>query len=383
MNIKKLIKILYPIVAAAILGYIFLNVENTFAIAMVTFTVIFMSIFIYDIMKHVFVWVSLLMGSISIVAAPLLSAFQIHHVCGFALVILFFLNFILLLTTFYTFKYSENYRLATLMRKNSIIATIALFVISIVLCIIGEFNFSSWLNIILYSVALIVYYEIVPDSVKKFKANRHLFSYPIVPNFILYLRKFTVDGADEDTDSLKILSSNSLLLKVIRIMKPKKIWDSYKNYDYAYLPYKNWQDVLDNYIKSARLVFAQIDCLDGVVWEIFKNGELNEKYIYFISQTDSMASIIPSIEKTIKSPNYKDLLLDFFRYICNNNELKKLAFCIEPNRIIYSSELNDLLEYKLRQETSNNLLYYYPKINIRKEELIVNHRISSPSNSLY
>jgi hypothetical protein len=137
----------------------------------------------------------------------------------------------------------------------------------------------------------------------------------------------------------------------MKIGNPQTIFANCSDYYTVYIQTKNWMSALEKYIKYSKLVFLQLDNSEGVIWEAFYNMTYLNKYIYNISdfnQVQFIIDIISSRKELCNEPKLKKMQL-FLRYI-NREKVasnRNIAFAFDNSDIIYSKNIDDLLEYKI------------------------------------
>lgn len=214
--------------------------------------------------------------------------------------------------------------------------------------IIGLLSSTFWL--------LVIIIEIYKESKKLY-----LFSNYYKPFFILYLRRFSIDGTSSDMKCLDELAKNKFGLEIMKIGNPKSLFQSSFDYSCVYLSTTDWQSQLRHYIKCAKIVFAQVDTSDGVIWEMFENADYMFKYIYNVPKTKDIPLIIHLIGNKIsysQKPMF-NRIESFLYYLSKNRDYQGgflFTFC--ETGIWYTENINDMLQYKLSGAIPDSLQCY-------------------------
>lgn len=209
--------------------------------------------------------------------------------------------------------------------------------------IIGTFGSLGWLSVFVIP----IYQE---------KKRVYLFSNYCKPYYILFLRRFIKDGNPQVQECLDALLHNTSGLSIMQIGNPQTLLFSSSSYDTVYLPSTNWKPYLKKYINCARLVFSIIDTSEGVIWEMVENVEHLKKYIYCILDWEQIDEIKRRLNEHTSLNGELNIKFQRFLSYMQAQEAKEMTMvAFESNKIIYTSNMMAMLEYKLTSKRGNDL----------------------------
>lgn len=128
--------------------------------------------------------------------------------------------------------------------------------------------------------------------------------------FVFFLRSFKIENETESAIVSKIhkaLSNHSFFhtYRILRVGNPSLLMYSPEmGVDTFFLPSENWQPIVRKYVEIAKYIVVLINVhnqqdnevrfTQGVIWELYNNYSLREKFVYCIynySQQDSLSYI--------------------------------------------------------------------------------------------
>ena len=358
----KLVKFLFPIICIILLFGLFCIAETPIIIGLLLVPGIMVgAVAIYDTSVVTYsMYVILLMGLIyCLLLVPFFVAYTINSSLVYLLVSFFLISLIVTFLTNRIIKLGENFGLIIFMRKLAILSIFLTLVVLSVIVGIGVFriDFPFWMKTSCI-VALFVHIALMWRLVKEATRNLYIYSNCLKPNYILYLRRFSFDDSPKDRSALSSLLVNTHSLRVMKIGNPSKFWNLWTDYSCIYLQSTNWQDMLHDYIDCARLVFIQVEVSDGVIWEIFKNIEYREKYIYHIAQMSSLYKIIFAVHSRVEESFFKIVFKKFLIFVFKayKSSTNELTFIIDNDRILFSKEITPILDLKMTNVMSDKIL---------------------------
>lgn len=172
----------------------------------------------------------------------------------------------------------------------------------------------------------------------------------------LFLRSFNMDENISIDKEIKSNFSNEL----IEIANPF----TYRNHSFSgkdfFLPTKSWKRELSYYIRKANFVFCYIGNSDGIIWEMFKNNQDAEKFIYYLSNDISLNTIITKARKEY----HNSRMYQIFRQLIKIEKKSPFYFIIRNNICYYSKKLHPISLFINKGQTHYGLKYF--KLNAKK-----------------
>ena len=332
---------------------------------LVFFAIVILDDLISDSLYFIGVGVSLFLILLAAILPHALAFFQLLYLNYTGTLILlaslFFMGVLFLLLTIVSMRYTENYRFLAFGRIVSLSFLylffflymcldfsflFVLFANSFVRYTEGAYTFKLlFLSHIIEPVFLVVcvlrFFKILLEDLRFLVYDEQ--------RFILYLRSFTFDEKEDlIADELNEMEA---YMPIMKIGNPKSFFPKGIGHTF-YLPKSNWKDQLDYYIQKAAYVFSVVDVSEGVMWELFEHEILSDKFIYHISDTDKIKSILnnPICEK------YKySKLMNCFKYIIDNNLISnKTTFVIKDDKCYYS-DISTIFKLSIEEKQNTNI----------------------------
>lgn len=364
---KRLIKIVFPFLFPTIPVIVYALFEGKSIVVPLLFvwSLTICSQFIYNnkILDVISLSTTIIIGFVFLFICPLCYAYCLWEWGSLALPALIIASLIAYLTLIAIIKYGNSFKSVIIGRKFlfvMIMVTTISFIIPGLYSVLdtsghnkSRFSFDTNMVGLLSS-----FFWIIIICVELYHSWRKLFIFSnyYKPFYILYLRRFSIDNTSVDEKCLDALSKNNLGLDVMKIGNPKKLFQSSYDYSCVYLPTKDWQKHLSKYIQCAKVVFAQVDISDGVLWELFENTKYADKYIYNVPIVKDIPNILNNFENKVKNKKdpYYLWINCFLSYliprICEYNSL---LFAFDGNTIVFSHNVESILEFKVIGKNNN------------------------------
>lgn len=366
LHIKKLIKLIYPLLCITIpfLVYLLVN-QKTIVIPLIFMLTMFIGCAnLYDNKVVALVTIiALLLFGIGIMSFPFYYTYLLFGWWFLLLPVALLFTYCLILLTKRMILSGHLFKCIILMRKITlfcVVSTVIIIIIPGLYCIIdvqeysnNRFSFDKNLIGLFGSIGWML---MIGVQILKFAKRVYIFSNYYKPYYILFLRRFIKDDSQQVKDCLDNLSMNSSGYNIMKIGNPQTLFFYSDLYDTVYLNSSNWQKELKKYISCSKLVFLIIDVSDGVIWEMVENSEYLEKYIYCILDGENIDGVKKKLSEHASLNEVLNMQIQRFLSNLQIQQVKQMTlFTFEHGQITYSNNMSSILKYKLKAEWDMNL----------------------------
>lgn len=159
--------------------------------------------------------------------------------------------------------------------------------------------------------------------------------------YILYLRNFIYDKESRKGDLIDKIASISRQ-DILRIGNPKTLFALDFSFTTFYLPEVNWQNKVSQLIDESEMCFVVLDVSDGVLWETCNHLDFKYKFIYHISNPNSINNIVVKLRE-------------------GNDDVKRMAFAKDIELIMneFADSENDSYTFMYIED----VLYCSPQVD--------------------
>ncbi len=262
-----------------------------------------------------------------------------------------------LVILFYSFRKSNLFKLILTLRYlitlstvfTLIILAIGLLIIMLAgVCTVDDLDTLNYQPIIvgycIFSNVMLEFaiYFFIGAVVKFFR--RQTIVYFFRSRSILYLRSFSEDENIYNRNELDIINCLAAKerYKLVKIGNPKLLLTN-ATYIVYYLPTTNWKRHLDKLIKKSECIYVSLSKTEGLIWEVICHKEYWHKYIFSLSNKETLDFWIDYCILH-KETEFLSVLLSVHDYFVLS---LPLVFFIDNNNIVCKNDINLILSLRL------------------------------------